>query len=299
MSKRLVATLVGFIAILMWALLAFFTAASGTVPPFQLTSMTFLIGGVIGLSTWIVRPGAYKVLRQPWPVWALGVVGLFGYHLLYYTALRLAPPVEAGLIAYLWPLLIVVLSALLPGERLRWYHGAGAFLGLMGTFLIVSKGQGITIDPVYLPGYLAAFVCAFTWSGYSILSRRFAGVPTDIVVGFCLATAVLSGIAHLIFETTVWPQSSTEWLAVLGLGLMPVGAAFYVWDYGVKHGDIQVLGAASYAAPLLSTAVLILAGFADFSWMIAGAALLITSGAVLASKDLILKTGSDAKTEQR
>ena len=289
MSKRLIATLVGFVAILMWALLALFTAASGTVPPFQLTAMTFLIGGVLGLTSWFFRPGAFRVLRQPPKVWALGVIGLFGYHFFYYTALRLAPPVEAGLIAYLWPLLIVVLSALLPGERLRWYHGAGAFLGLAGTFLIVSKGRGFSIDPAYASGYLAAFVCAFTWSGYSVLSRRFSSVPTDIVVGFCLVTSVLSGLAHLAFETTVWPQNGMEWAAVLGLGLMPVGAAFYVWDYGVKHGDIQVLGAASYAAPLLSTTVLVLAGFASFTWMIALAALLITFGAILASKDLIGK----------
>jgi drug/metabolite transporter (DMT)-like permease len=219
----------------------------------------------------------------------LGVIGLFGYHFLYYTALRLAPPVEAGLIAYLWPLLIVVLSALLPGENLRWYHVVGSLLGLAGTVLIVSKGQGVSIDWRYGPGYLAAFVCAFTWSSYSILSRRFAAVPTDIVVGFCLVTAVLSTGAHLAFEATVWPSEFSQWLAILGLGLMPVGAAFYVWDYGVKHGDIQVLGAASYAAPLLSTAILVLAGFADFSWAIGGAALFITFGAVLASKDLIFK----------
>ncbi|WP_319532486.1 DMT family transporter [uncultured Cohaesibacter sp.] len=290
MPRRLFATLVGFTAILMWALLALFTAASGSVPPFQLTAMTFLIGGSIGLVSWMFRPGAIRSLKQPWPVWALGVIGLFGYHFFYYTALRLAPPVEAGLIAYLWPLLIVVLSALLPGERLRWFHGAGAFLGLAGTFLIVSKGQGITIDARYLNGYLAAIVCAFTWSSYSVLSRRFAAVPTDVVVGFCLVTAMLSAGAHLLFETTVWPASAMEWLAVLGLGLMPVGAAFYVWDFGVKHGDIQVLGAASYAAPLLSTTVLVIAGYADFSWIIALAAFLITFGAVLASKELIFRS---------
>lgn len=292
MSKRLLATLVGFTAILMWALLALFTAASGTVPPFQLTAMTFLVGGCLGAASWLFRPLATRCLKQPLKVWALGIVGLFGYHFFYYTALRLAPPVEAGLIAYLWPLLIVVLSALLPGERLRWFHGVGALLGLAGTFLIVSKGKGIVIDPAFASGYLAALVCAFTWSGYSILSRKFASVPTDVVVGFCLVTAVLSGCAHLVFETTVWPELLSEWLAILGLGLMPVGAAFYAWDYGVKHGDIQVLGAASYAAPLLSTAVLIWAGFANFSWIIALAALLITFGAVLASKDLIFGSRS-------
>ena len=112
------ATLIGFTAILMWSLLSLLTVASGTVPPFQLAAMTFAIGGGIGAATWLVRPGAARALKQPWPVWALGVGGLFGYHALYFLALRLAPPAEAQLVSYLWPVLIVLLSALLPGERL-------------------------------------------------------------------------------------------------------------------------------------------------------------------------------------
>ncbi|PLX38590.1 MAG: EamA family transporter [Hyphomicrobiales bacterium] len=280
------ATLVGFTAILMWSLLALFTAASGTMPPFQLLAITLAIGGLIGAVSWTWRRGAAAALIQPWPVWLLGVGGLFGYHFFYYTALRNAPPVEAGLIAYLWPLLIVVFSALLPGERLRWFHIAGALLGLAGTALIVTGGRGFTLEAQHSLGYLAAGVCALTWSSYSILSRRFKAVPTDVVAGFCLAGAALSALCHLAFETTVWPETAGQWLAVAALGLMPVGAAFYVWDFGVKRGDIQVLGAASYAAPLLSTLVLIAFGFGAASWIIAIACLLITGGAALAAKDL-------------
>ncbi|WP_316863085.1 EamA family transporter [uncultured Cohaesibacter sp.] len=292
MSKRLLATLVGFTAILMWSLLALFTVLSGEVPPFQLTAMSFLVGGLVGLVSWIRRPSAIRVLKQPWTVWALGVFGIFGYHAAYYTALRLSPPVEAGLVNYLWPLLIVVLSSLLPGERLRWFHALGALLGLAGAILVVTKGRSISIDPRYISGYGAALFGAFFWAGYSVLSRRFANVSTDIVVGFCFVAMLLSIGAHLVFETTVWPENLTQWLATIGLGLGPAGGAFYVWDYGVKHGDIQVLGAAAYAAPLLSTGVLILGGVADFTLVIGLAALLITLGAVLASKDLFFRSKS-------
>lgn len=282
------ATFIGFLAVLMWSLLALFTAASGTVPPFQLAAMSFVVGSLVGLA-WVAAGGRWRELVQPWPVWALGVIGLFGYHALYFTALRNAPPVEAGLIAYLWPLLIVVLSALLPGERLRWFHVAGALLGLLGTILIVTKGGSVAFEARYGIGYLAAAGCALTWSTYSVVSRRFRGVPTAVVAGYCLAAALLSALAHLAFETTVWPATGAEWLAVLGLGLMPVGAAFYVWDHGVKRGDIQLLGASSYVAPLLSTLILILAGFGVFTWKIALAALLITGGALLASKEMLRK----------
>jgi drug/metabolite transporter (DMT)-like permease len=284
-GERRIATLIGFTAVLMWSLLALFTAASGAVPPFQLIALAFTIGGLLGLA-WIALTRRWRDLRQPWQAWVLGVGGLFGYHFFYFTALRNAPPVEASLIAYLWPLLIVVLSAALPGERLRWHHIVGALLGLAGTGLIVTGGAVLSIDLDYVPGYAAAFVCAVTWSTYSLMSRRFSAVPTGAVAGFCLMTAVLSAVAHLLTEATVWPATTAEWLAVLALGLMPVGAAFYVWDYGVKRGDIQVIGASAYAAPLLSTGILILTGFAEATSAIGVAALLIAGGGALAARDM-------------
>jgi len=287
--KSSTATLIGFSAILMWSLLSMFTVASGAVPPFQLAAMTFAIGGGLGALTWVFRPGASAALKQPWPVWALGVGGLFGYHALYFLALRLAPPAEAQLLNYLWPVLIVLFSAFLPGEKLKLHHVAGAIIALAGTALLFASRGGIGFALSYLPGFAAAFVAAFTWAIYSVLSRRFAAVSTDAVVGFCLVTALLAAIFHVALETTHWPQSTIAWLVVLALGVGPVGAAFYAWDIGVKRGDIRVLGVASYVAPLLSTAFLVLAGYAAANRYLALAAVLIAGGGLLAAKDMILR----------
>ena len=287
--KRFVATLIGFGAVLMWALLALFTAASGDVPPFQLSAMCFAIGAAIGFAANArKRDRSEAKARIPWQAYALGIGGLFGYHFLYFTALRHAPAVEASLICYLWPMLIVTGSALMPGERLGWHHLAGVACGFIGTALIVTGGEGFSLKAEYAYGYTVAIAAAFTWSGYSLLSRRFAAVPTRIVAWYCLATAILSLVAHFALETTVWPQTVIEWLAVAGLGALPVGAAFYIWDHGVKHGDIQVLGASSYAAPLISTVILIAVGMSEASWTIALACLLITGGAAIAAKDMFL-----------
>jgi len=290
------ATLIGFSAVAMWALLALLTDASGEVPPFLLAAMTFAIGTAVGLVACLVSPPNDRV-EVPGMVWVIGIAGLFGYHFFYFTALRNAPAVEASLIAYLWPLFIVLGSALMPGENLRWYHVAGALLGLAGTVLIVTRGSGVSFDSEYAFGYAMAGACAFIWSGYSLLSRRFPEVPTTIVTWFCAATAVLSLVCHFAIEETVLPQTTGQWLAVLGLGLMPVGAAFYAWDHGVKRGNIQVLGAASYAAPLLSTLVLMATGFAEPSVTVLAACLLITSGAVLAAKNLLFGRGGKAVGE--
>lgn len=280
MSERL-ATLIGSIAIVLWSLLALLTAATGAVPPFQLAAMTFAVAGLVGALSWLVRPRALLALRQPLPVWALGVGGLFGYHALYFAALRLAPPAEAGLISYLWPLLIVLLTALLPGERLRAAHIVGALLGFSGLLALVAARAGLSFRPEYALGYACSFAAAFVWAGYSVLSRRFGDVPTDAVTGFCLGTAALSLACHLGFETTHWPQTTTEWMALVALGLGPVGGAFYVWDVGMKRGDIRLLGILSYAAPVLSTLLLVLTGYADASVSLAAACALIVSGALL------------------
>jgi drug/metabolite transporter (DMT)-like permease len=161
------ATLIGFSAVLMWSLLAVLTVASGAVPPFQLAAMTFAVGGAIG-AVWVARAGAWSVLRQRLAVWALGVCGLFGYHALYFLALRLAPPAEAGLLNYFWPLLIVLFSGLLPGERLRLHSILGALMGLVGT-VILFMGKGLAPALDYVAGYGAAFCAAFVWAGYSVL----------------------------------------------------------------------------------------------------------------------------------
>lgn len=276
------ATIIGFAAVLLWAALALMTAASGSVPPFQLAAMTFAVGGGLGAASWLWRREGPRALLQPWPVWLLGVGGLFGYHALYFAALRLAPPAEAGLISYLWPLLIVLFAARLPGNGLRPAHVAGALLGLAGVaVLMAGREGGLNLDPRHAPGYALALACAFTWSGYSVLSRRFGAVPTDAVAGFCLVTAALSLVCHLLFETTVWPAGAGQWLAVLGLGLGPVGAAFYLWDIGVKKGDITLLGIGSNAAPLLSTLLLVATGFAAPSLSLGVAAALIVGGALV------------------
>jgi drug/metabolite transporter (DMT)-like permease len=277
------ATVIGFIAVLLWSLLALFTVGSAPVPPLLLNAICFSIGGALGL-VWTARSGGFGQLRQvPLRVYAFGTLGLFGYHALYFSALRLAPAAEAGLIAYLWPLLIVLFSGLLPGETLRPGHLVGALLAFAGAALIITGG-GPGFRAEYLPGYGLALLCALTWSAYSVLSRRTGHAPTASVAVFCIATAIASVLLHLAIEETVWPAGAIGWASTVALGLGPVGLAFYVWDIGVKRGDIQMLGTASYAAPILSTLILVSAGIAAPSWTLLVAACLVTGGAALAAR---------------
>jgi len=288
MSKT-VSTLVGFGAILTWSVLALLTTIAGPIPPFQLAVMTFLLGGLVGVSTWPFRPGAMNALRQPWQVWAVGVGGLCIYHCTYFFAIQSAPPVEVSLIAYLWPLLIVLFAALLPNETLKSHHIIGVVLGLIGAIAVISKGGTVGLAGGIKLGHVLAAACAVIWAAYSVMSRRFGQVPVDVVAGYCLITSLVAFILHTAIEPTVWPQTTAQWAAIITLGLLPLGAGFYAWDWGCKKGDIMVLGALSYAAPLLSVLALLIFGYAQFHWSVGLACALIVAGAVVAGKDMIFR----------
>src|SRR6478735_8983109 len=281
-AERRRAMAAGLGAIALWGALATLSVLAGPIPPFQMVAMTFTVGAAIGIARARARGLAWSdLLTWPTRAWLLGVGGLFGYHALYFAALQLAPPAEANLVNYLWPLLIVLLSAPLAGERLGWPHLAGTLLGFAGVALLAA-GRGASFAGAHALGYALALGCAFAWSLYSVLSRRFGETPTDAIASFCAAAAVLSLACHLLFEPTVWPATPLAWLAVLALGLGPTGGAFYLWDYAVKRGDIRALGALSYAAPILSTTLLVVFGLAAPSGLLLIAALLVTAGAVLA-----------------
>ncbi|MGG5809798.1 aromatic amino acid exporter YddG [Falsiroseomonas sp. CW058] len=276
------ATLAGGGALLLWAFLALFSRLAADIPPLQLTAMGFAIGGAMGLVVVLARGDGAK-LRQPPLAWAHGVGGLFGYHALYFLAFALAPAVEVNLINYLWPLLIVLLSAPIRGLRLGPARLAGVALGFAGCALIV--GPGARFPPEAVPGFLAAAGCAVVWAVYSVTSGtpRLAQVPTEAVAGFCLATALLAAVLHLAFEATVAPDAG-EWLAVVGLGLGPVGAAFFLWDVGMKRGDPRLLGTLAYAVPVASTLLLIAAGEGEASARVLVATLMVAGGGFIAAQ---------------
>jgi len=290
----------GLAAVLLWGALAALTAYAGPVPPFQLAAMTFAIGTCVGLVYAAVTGQSLRVLLTvPLGSWALGLYGLLAFHACYFFALQTAPPLEASLIVYLWPLLIVLFSGLLPkrlgGAQLTSLHVAGALAGFAGTIIVLLSAAGRPDFSGGASGYALAFAAAFIWASYSVASRLFAAVPSTAVIGSCALTMVGAAVLHLLLEKTVWPSSPLAWLAVLGLGLGPVGLAFYLWDVGMKHGDIRLLGVVSYATPLVSTLLLTLLGIGRAGPWLWVAAVLVAFGAAITGWKPVATTLPEAR----
>ncbi|HET9598745.1 MAG TPA: EamA family transporter [Anaeromyxobacteraceae bacterium] len=265
-------------AIVLWSALATLGLKLRHVPPFLLVGCALLLGSTLG---W-----RHVRLRETRPgVLALGIYGLFAYHFCLFVALRWAPPVEANLLNYLWPLLIVLLSpVVLPGTRLRARHVAGALLGFGGAALLVSRGAAAS-GPAgsALPGYLLAVAAAVIWSTYSLLTRRVAPFPTSSVAAFCLASGLLSLACHAAFEPRYLPTlSDAPWLLLVGLG--PMGAAFYLWDAALKEGDPRAIGTFAYATPLLSTMLVAASGEGTLTGAALAGAGLIVGGALIGTR---------------
>lgn len=273
------ATLAGCGALALWAFLAVLARMAAGVPPLQLTALGFAVGGALGLAVVAAR-GRLGRLRQGGRAWAHGVGGLFGYHALYFAALALAPAVEANLLNYLWPLLIVLLSGPVLGMRLGPRRLAGVGLGFAGCAVLVGAGASFPAGAAW--GFAAAVGCAVVWAVYSVTSKRMAGVPTEAVAGFCIATALLAGVASLAFEAPVMPDAG-QWAAVALLGAGPLGAAFFLWDAGMKRGDPRLLGTLAYAVPVASTLLLVAAGEGVLDARVGIAALMVAGGGLLAA----------------
>jgi drug/metabolite transporter (DMT)-like permease len=278
------ATALGMGAVLLWASLATLTTLRGPIPPFQTTAIVFAIAALVGVLFAALR-GRLGCLRPSLASLALGVWGLFGYHALYFAALRLAPPAEAHLIASVWALLTVLFSGLLPGAKLRARHVLAALLGLGAIATLVGGQLDLSHStPTKLLGFALAFACALVWASYSVASRLVAHVPSESIAVSCLATAALALALSLALEPWTWPDSPRSWAALAGLGVGPAGAAFFLWDIGMKRGDVPLLGVLSYTSPILSTILLVALGYAEAAWTLGLACALMLAAAVIATR---------------
>ncbi|WP_180128333.1 DMT family transporter [Rhodoferax sp. BLA1] len=280
------ASLLALGAIGLWSSLATLGVALGHVPPFLLTGLSLLIGSLIALPLSGFKLARWKV---PLPTLALGIYGLFSYHFLLFLALRHAPPVQANLVNYLWPLLMVVLSPLLlQGMALRPMHVFAALLGFAGAAVVILGGSGTTGasadgGSVWAWGYLPALAAAFIWASYSLLTKRVAAFPTVAIGSFALVSGLLSLLCHPLMEPAV-ALSTQDLLLITVIGLGPMGAAFFLWDKALKLGDARHIGVLSYLTPLLSTAMLTVVSARPLTWNVGLAALMIVLAAWLGTR---------------
>ncbi|MEY5146183.1 MAG: hypothetical protein RL224_497 [Actinomycetota bacterium] len=263
-------------AIVLWSSLASLATLIPNVPVFLKTGVGLLIGSVIALP--LARFQIKQLAVKP-KILLLGVYGLFGYHAALFIALSTSPSVQANLVNYLWPLLIVLLAPLFSKKvKLNLRVVIGGLMGFIGASLAILSGS--SSDGLFYSGYLFAFMAAVIWSTYSLATNRIGSFPTPAVGLFALVSGILSIAMHFVFETQV-SLTSFDWMILVLLGLGPLGAAFYLWDYAIKRSNPQEIGLLSFLTPLLSTGFLLVITGQALSWLLAIAAALIVGGSLI------------------
>lgn len=286
-ASRRLPTLVGAIGISFWAAETTLITYTTRIPPLQTVALAFVFAALLSLPAWwLVKADPREAFRQPPKVWLLTVGSLAGYHACIYYATQQAPPAAAALLQGTTPLMIVIGSALLPGERLRWWHLAGVGLGLCGVLLLIERGSEMASPGGHAAFYLSLIgVAAGLWGLYAVLTRSSPDVPTSALGVFYATAALALGVVHLGLEDWVQPTGS-EWAALAGLGIVPMGLAIYLWDYGLKRGDIQALGSLSYMEPFIGAVLVALVTDAVLEWNLLWSGILVLGGAALGSASL-------------
>jgi drug/metabolite transporter (DMT)-like permease len=276
------ANLLALGAIALWAALAALGVALAHIPPFLLTGLALLVGSLIALP---LSRFDFRQWRVPLATLAVGVYGLFGFHFLLFIALRHAPPVQANLVNYLWPLGIVVMAPLfLPGVSLTARHVLAALLGFAGAALAILGGR--PLEPgasLWAWGYIPALMSAFIWASYSLLTKRVRAFPTAAIGTFALVSGGLALMCHVWLEPPVaLTLKDVALIALLGIG--PLGGSFFLWDAAIKRGDARQIGVLSFLTPLLSTLVLVAMRGELPNLSVVLAALMIVAAAVIATR---------------
>lgn len=296
------ATPLALAAIALWGTLAWLGVRLSAMPPFLLVGSALTIAGLLAAPLWRRWRVAPRVL-------ALGVYGLFGFHFFLFIALRLAPPLQANLVNYLWPLLMVLFAPLLLRDaRLTRWHVLGALLGFAGAIIAITNGRLPSRDAGDMAsmdassraalGYAAALLSAFIWATYSLLGQRLrqrgSAFPTAAIGLFCLVSGVLALACHAVLEAP-YRITATDALPLAALAIGPMGAAFFLWDAALARGDARVIGTLAYLTPLISTCLLGLDDPARFGWPTAAALVLVVGGALVGTSARPAGTSAGAR----
>lgn len=275
-------TFAGICAVLCWSATALLASATKGANPFLVIAIQASIGFLIIYTRTLIYGEGVRASLSGIPRWFLiaGSLLFCAQEVATIAAFQYAPPLEALLVHYQWPMLVVVLTSIALGHRLRWFHFVAMMFGLAG-IVAMLLGNGLDLTAFNFSwGLLWAVFSCVTWSVYSALSARCPDVNTTGLGIFFLSSAALSCLIWLVgFGAPLPPLSKVLVAALAGFVIMP---GYILWDYGMKNGNTQLIAITSYFIPVLSALVLVIAGKSEFTVFLGAGLLLVMLGVLVA-----------------
>jgi len=213
---------------------------AGEVPPFHAAFLRFLLAVILLLIILSSVEKRFPPLdrKQLGAIVLLGMTGVFGYNVAFFTGLQTVSAGRAGLIIALNPVGIALLSALFGGERLGLTSIVGILISVTGAMLVISHGNLALLVGGIGIGELTLLACVLCWALYSVIGRRamrglspLASVTYSALAGalFLGPVALAQGLWNSIPGYSLKAWASITFLAVFGTVLA------FIWYYQSIH----------------------------------------------------------------
>lgn len=280
------ATLIGLLAVLLWStMVGFIRAVSEGLGPVGGAAMIYTLSGLL----LIVTVGFPNLRTFPRKYLIAGSLLFASYEVCLALSLGFAATrqqaIEVGMVNYLWPSLTILCAIIFNGQKSSLWVVPGLLLALLGVCWVLGGDQGLNIAEIRQNiissplSYALAFIGAFIWAFYCIVTAKYANGANGITLFVLLTALVLWG------KFLLAPQPPMDFsfpvLVKLLLTAISLGFAYAAWNVGILHGNVTVLAAASYFTPVLSSALAALVLSAPLSFSFWQGALMVCGGSLL------------------
>ena len=217
-------------------------------------------------------------LKQMLACALLGCLGCVLYYVFLYFGYAHESPSIVVITQYSWPVMVVLLSALLLGERLTWIKIAGCLGGIFSVALVVTNGQFKHIAVQSPSTIMLVLVGAFCFALFSVLSKKLKLDAFVSTFWFFVFASLLSLVLMLVLSRFALP-SQRSIVPVVVNGALINGLSYVLWIKAMQLGRASTLAPLVFIAPVLAFVWIALFFKTALSWVaISGLALCVASG---------------------
>lgn len=233
--------------------------------------------------------GHEKIDLKDFPRLALcGLLGVAANQLLFFSGLNLTSPINASLIMTTVPVIVLLASALILGERIGWKKVVGISLGLSGAILLVLNKKELSLENSSLTGDLMVLLNGTSYSLYLVLVKPLMqkyNSQTVVKWAFLVGLIIITPFGWQEAGEVNWGSLPTEaWLAILYVVLGTTFLAYLLNAWTLRYANPSVVGIFIYLQPLFASIVAVSMGQDSLSWEKAGYSLLIFAGVYLVTR---------------
>jgi drug/metabolite transporter (DMT)-like permease len=195
--------------------------------------------------------------NQLLPLLLLGLTGVFGYNLFFFTGLKYIEAGRASLIIALNPLAITIGAVVFFGERLTVLQYCGLLISLIGAWFVISNGDpAVIFSGGFGLGEGAILGCVICWAAYSLIGRSVLKYISPLAAVFysSLFGCLLLFLATLPNGTIIncVSYSGADWWSLVFLGFLGTTVGFTLYYQAIKKIGSARSGVFINLVPLFS-----------------------------------------------